>query len=350
VILVCGGIADTVTELVCARLEERGYPYRFLDLGRFPAGYRLSWHWHDGHPEGTIATADWRLDLADVTAVYVRYLGAEGRVPPEGLTTESAAAIFVECDAGLAALLEHLPGMVVNRLAGGMSNHSKPLQALLVRRCGLLTPPTLVTTDPATALDFFAEWDGAIVYKSVSGIRSIVRRVEERQLARLPLLRHGPAQFQALIPGDDVRVHTIGDQVIATRIRSEAIDYRYGRREGHAVEMEPTLLPADVESSCRRLASELDLLLAGIDLKVTPDGEYYCFEVNPSPGFLFYEQGTGQPISTALADLLHHGATRPHHAQEDAYVPIPSQAPLPHPRAAPGRSVPARSEAVATHG
>jgi glutathione synthase/RimK-type ligase-like ATP-grasp enzyme len=350
VILVCGGIADTVTELVCARLEERGYPYRLLDLGRYPAGYRLSWRWHDGHPEGTIATADWRLDLADVTAVYVRYLGAEGRVLPEGLTTESAAAIFVECDAGLAALLEHLPGMVVNRLAGGMSNHSKPLQALLVRRCGLLTPPTLVTTDPATALDFFAEWDGAIVYKSVSGIRSIVRRVEEQQLARLPLLRHGPAQFQALIPGDDVRVHTIGDQVIATRIRSEAIDYRYGRREGHAVEMEPALLPADVESSCRRLASELDLLLAGIDLKVTPDGEYYCFEVNPSPGFLFYEQGTGQPISTALADLLHHGGSRPHHAQEDAYEPISGHAPLPHPRAASGRSVPARSEAVATHG
>jgi glutathione synthase/RimK-type ligase-like ATP-grasp enzyme len=350
VILVCGGIADTVTELVCARLEERGYPYRLLDLGRYPAGYRLSWRWHDGHPEGTIATADWRLDLADVTAVYVRYLGAEGRVPPAGLTTESAAAIFVECDAGLAALLEHLPGMVVNRLAGGMSNHSKPLQALLVRRCGLLTPPTLVTTDPATALDFFAEWDGAIVYKSVSGIRSIVRRVEERHLARLPLLRHGPAQFQALIPGDDVRVHTIGDQVIATRIRSEAIDYRYGRREGHAVEMEPAILPADVESSCRRLASELDLLLAGIDLKVTPDGEYYCFEVNPSPGFLFYEQGTGQPISTALADLLHHGGSRPHHAQEDAYEPISSQAPLPHPRTAAGRSLPARSEAIATHG
>ena len=50
-ILVCGGIADTVTELVCARLDERGYPYRFLDFGRYPAGYRLSWHWLAGHPD-----------------------------------------------------------------------------------------------------------------------------------------------------------------------------------------------------------------------------------------------------------------------------------------------------------
>ena len=51
------------------------------------------------------------------------------------------------------------------------------------------------------------------------------------------------------------------------------------------------------------------MLFTGIDLKETPDGEYYCFEVNPSPGFLFYEQGTGQPISKALADLLHQGAS-----------------------------------------
>ena len=35
-----------------------------------------------------------------------------------------------------------------------------------------------------------------------------------------------------------------------------------------------------------------------------PDGEYVCFEVNPCPGFIYYERHTGQPISAALADLL----------------------------------------------
>ena len=75
--------------------------------------------------------------------------------------------------------------------------------------------------------------------------------------------------------------------------------------------MEPATLPPTVAEACLRLARRLDLLLAGIDLKETPDGEYYCFEVNPSPGFLYYEQYTGQPISTALADLLQHGL-KPH--------------------------------------
>ena len=36
-ILVAGGIADKVTELVCSRLDACGYPYRLFDLARYPA-------------------------------------------------------------------------------------------------------------------------------------------------------------------------------------------------------------------------------------------------------------------------------------------------------------------------
>jgi hypothetical protein len=39
-------------------------------------------------------------------------------------------------------------------------------------------------------------------------------------------------------------------------------------------------------------------------LKVTPDDEVYCFEVNPSPAFSYYEGNTGQPISRAVARHL----------------------------------------------
>ena len=43
---------------------------------------------------------------------------------------------------------------------------------------------------------------------------------------------------------------------------------------------------------------------AGIDLRITPDGETYCFEVNPSPAYSAFEEATGQPISLALARYL----------------------------------------------
>ncbi|MEN3334057.1 MAG: hypothetical protein V7641_3422 [Blastocatellia bacterium] len=306
-ILVCGGLADSVTELVCARLEDCGYPYRLLDLGIYPAGFEIKWHWQSSGPSGYIAGPDWQLDLDELTGVYIRYLGLEGRVPPPNIAPESAPAMYSEYDTGLAALLEDLACPVVNRFGGGTSNNSKAYQALLVRQCGLLTPPTLVTNNPEAAHRFYEECHGEVIYKSLSGVRSVVRRMEAEQLARLSLLRHGPAQFQAFIPGENVRVHTVGDQLFATRVYSEAVDYRYASREGHTVEMEPTVLPSAVTTACLRLARQLDLLLTGIDLKETPAGDYYCFEVNPSPGFLYYEQGSGQPISTALADLLHHG-------------------------------------------
>ena len=38
-ILVCGGLADSVTELVCAQLKQLDYPFRLLDLARYPDGY-----------------------------------------------------------------------------------------------------------------------------------------------------------------------------------------------------------------------------------------------------------------------------------------------------------------------
>jgi glutathione synthase/RimK-type ligase-like ATP-grasp enzyme len=304
-ILVCGGLADKVTELVCARLLDCGYRYRLLDLGSYPGGFELKWRWQEAGPDGYIAGSDWRLELDELTGVYARFLGPEGRTPPPGVAPADVPTMYFEYDSGLTALLEDLPCAVVNRLAGAMSNNSKPYQALLVRECGLLTPPTLVTNDPEAALRFYDECRGEVIYKSLSGIRSIVRRVEADQLARLPLLRHGPAQFQAFIPGENVRVHTVGDELFATRVHSDAVDYRYASRDGHSVEMEPATLPPAIAESCIRLARRLDLLLAGIDLKEDPDGNYYCFEINPCPGFLYYEQYTGQPISTALANLLH---------------------------------------------
>ena len=55
---------------------------------------------------------------------------------------------------------------------------------------------------------------------------------------------------------------------------------------------------------CRRLAAGVNLPVAGIDLRVTAKGEWYCFEVNPSPGFTYYQDATGQPIAEAIAQFL----------------------------------------------
>jgi len=303
-IVVCGSLADPVTELVCARLQSCGDDFRLIELAHFPERYRLAWRATGEGAEGWISGPGWRLDLGEISGVYVRFLGPEDRPTPSGVDASAASALRSEADLALMALLEALPCPVVNRVSGGVSNNSKPYQALLISRGSRLrAPPTLVTSDPAAVRAFQAE-HGALIYKSASGIRSIVRRLGPEQLERLEHLRDGPAHLQAFIPGRNIRAHTVGDRVFATRIDSEAVDYRYAHLDGADATLEPTKLPAAIEAACLQLAEDLDLLFAGIDLKETPDGEFYCFEVNPCPGFLYYERQTQQPISTALAELL----------------------------------------------
>jgi glutathione synthase/RimK-type ligase-like ATP-grasp enzyme len=185
-----------------------------------------------------------------------------------------------------------------------MSNRSKPFQALQIRKSGFLIPETLVTNDPAVAKQFFDEHQGKVIFKSISGAKSIVRELSPEYLKRLPLLWHGPTQFQALITGDDIRVHVVGDRCFATRIRSASVDYRFAWQQRIRFEMEPVALSEDASARCIQLSRKLGLTFSGIDLKESPTGEYYCLEVNAAPGLSFYESRTHQPIGAALGEFL----------------------------------------------
>ncbi len=135
-------------------------------------------------------------------------------------------------------------------------------------------------------------------------MRSIVHALSKDDAARLDLIRWCPVQFQALVPGTDVRVHVVGGEVHATEIVSDTLDYRYARQSGGSAELRAVELTSDTAGKCVALTRGLGLAFAGIDLKITPDGEAFCFEVNPCPAFSYYEANTGQPIARAVARYL----------------------------------------------
>jgi glutathione synthase/RimK-type ligase-like ATP-grasp enzyme len=181
------------------------------------------------------------------------------------------------------------------------SNGSKPFQAQLIARHGFRVLETLVTNEPVEVIDF-ARAHGRLIYKSVSGIRSIVRELDVA--ADLDRIRGLATQFQALIDGDDVRVHVVGDDVFATAVHTEAVDYRYAARDGREVEHHAVQLDAETAARCVALARALDLPLCGIDLRRTTSGDYVCFEVNPMPAFSYYQGLTGQPIARSVVSAL----------------------------------------------
>jgi glutathione synthase/RimK-type ligase-like ATP-grasp enzyme len=189
------------------------------------------------------------------------------------------------------------------------SNFSKPFQAQLIAEHGFAVPETLVTNDPDLVRAFVAE-HGRAIFKSISSERSIVSVLDDDDLARLDAIRWCPVQFQAFVEGTDVRVHTVGGEVFATAISSDATDYRYATRQtGDAATMEACELERELADRCLALAAGLGLDLAGIDLRITPAGEAVCFEVNPSPVYSYYEAHTGQPMAAAIACYLAGGGS-----------------------------------------
>jgi glutathione synthase/RimK-type ligase-like ATP-grasp enzyme len=261
------------------------------------------------------------IALEAVTGVYLRPYDVRQLPALESLGP--GASIWrhtVELDDALQAWAEVTPALVVNRPSAMASNGSKPYQSTLIRAAGFDVPDTLVTTDPATALAF-RDRHGSVIYKSVSGVRSIVSRLDVGHLERIDDIANCPTQFQEYIAGTDWRVHIVGDDVFASEILCDSDDYRYAGRTGGVAQIRAGTLQPELATQCRRLASALGLHVAGIDLRRTDGGRWVCFEVNPSPGFTFYQEETGQPIAEAIARLLAAGRSPPIEVGERQRLP-----------------------------
>ncbi len=300
--LLWGPAADPPLQAVYRDLRQMGLPVFFLDQ---QAVLDTQMNWTVGTDiTGWIRSNGQRLNLEQVTGVYLRpydsrQLAAIAQAGPDSpewhhaLTLENALMDWAEITSAL----------VLNRPSAMESNHSKPYQAEQIRHSGFRVPETLITNHPQAAQAFW-QLHGDVIYKSISGVRSQVSRLKPEHSARLDHLTWCPTQFQQYVPGQDYRVHVVGKHIFACEISSGADDYRYSVDLSESPILRPGYLPLNIQKRCQALALSLNLPLAGIDLRQTPQNEWYCFEVNPSPGFTYYQDATNHPISWAIAQLL----------------------------------------------
>jgi glutathione synthase/RimK-type ligase-like ATP-grasp enzyme len=242
--------------------------------------------------EHTLSFDGQALPLSEIEAAYLRpYDLRHYELAPPG---NRRAALVHHLMADWA---EQSAGTIVNRPSAEATNHSKLVQAPHARACGFATPASIVTNDREELLAFHAS-HGKVVIKSLSSVRSVVRELSPARLVG-GKGGIGPVFAQRRIDGRTLRVHVVGERTFACEIASAGVDYRYAPSA-----MAPTALAEDLARRCVALTRRLGLLIAGIDLIVTPAGECYFLEANPNPGFSAFDPGQARSIAVALARLL----------------------------------------------
>jgi hypothetical protein len=304
VILLCGIPSEEPLARVAEALSARHAPYAIFNQRAF-AEADVAVEIDGDTAGGTLRLGGQRFALDGITGAYTRLM--DDRLLPELAAEPPGSPMRAHCRAlhdELGGWLEVTPATVVNRAAAMATNFSKPYQIQLIRAGGFAIPETLVTNDPELVLEFRCR-HSRVIYKSTSSERSVVRELDEAALARLELIRWCPVQFQELVQGTDVRVHVIGQEVFATRIRCTSTDYRYASADsGTPPVLGAMTLPDELAARCVSLTRRLGLEFGGADLRLADDGRAVCFEVNPSPAFSYYEERAGQPIAAAVARHL----------------------------------------------
>jgi hypothetical protein len=200
------------------------------------------------------------------------------------------------------AVIRH-PNIVIP--AVGCRNWSKPMQAAQMLAIDNDNDSLPVRPVPSRLTNMPPARTDAQIVKSISAVHSVVVATSHSALGWCDSgvrLAH-PVQVQPRLLGVNIRVHVIGESVFACTIVTDAIDYRYGSEPI----MNPIELPVGVKTWCIEKTRYEGLRFSGIDLLRDRDGTYFCFEINPMPGYEYYERrafSDTRPISGALAREL----------------------------------------------
>jgi glutathione synthase/RimK-type ligase-like ATP-grasp enzyme len=298
-ILLWGLMEDAPMSATRAALEELGADVFFLDHGKiFDTDIEFSYTAERGM-QCLIRSEGRTLDLDDVNVAYIRPCNFRDYPEMQGVPfndpTAIRAALF---EVQLFAFLDASDKLVLNKTSPSSTNNSKPYQLELIRQAGFKIPETFISNDEEEVTHFL-ELNPDSVFKSISSVRSIVHQVSASHMEHIEDVAWCPTLFQKVVPGINYRVHVINDKLYALAITSDKLDYRYGNSS-----MVQQKLPPDVASKCLALNKILGLHFSGIDLMHTPDDEWYCFEVNPSPAYTYFQSHSGLPLSQALARYI----------------------------------------------
>lgn len=316
-ILIVSHPEDYHTRVVMDELHRLGAEVKLLDLSLFPMKARITFAYPNASPPlFAFQTLEGEtIDFSTCRAAWWRR--------PQGFMVDSRLSqpghigfAFNEALEAFTGLWHALNVFWVNNPARDEVAHKKTYQLAVAQQVGLHIPETLVTNDPEQARAFAARHrPQPIVYKTFSATEQLWREtrvLQDGETRMLDAVQYAPVIFQEYVPGVDIRVTIVGDQLFAAEIDISQGQYPVDfRMNMSAAKITATELPAEIAQGLSQLMASLGIVYGAADLRRTPDGQYIFLEVNPAGQWLFVEEHTRQPISRALAELLanHDGAS-----------------------------------------
>lgn len=292
---------------IADRLDERGVTAAIIETDGLPAGGGMNWRPHPSGADFIINDRTGRpISPGELELAWWRRLTGDP-ILPERLSDPAARDLVArDVRSTLAGgFMTTFRGRWVSDPERTRAAEHKLVQLQAAAQCGLRLPATLVSQHPEEIRRFCAAHPDGVVVKTVAGTPMtplLAGTATPEMLADDEALALSPAIWQELVPGTrHLRVCVFGDKVLAARLTSDRLDWRYPLDAAcEAVEIDPSL-----GAALRRHLDALGLRMGIFDLKEAQDGgEAVFLEVNPQGQFLFLEGMCGLPLTDAFTDFL----------------------------------------------
>lgn len=325
-VLVLAQELDRTADGVIQGLADVGEAVTRVDLSWFPQRLVLDAEFRNGAWSGCLRTEHHEVDLASITAIWVRSPSLFRM--PEGMSVVEADYARREAKLGMTGVLLALPDVLwVNRPDFAATAAYKPLQYSVGARCGLHVPRTLITNS-AAAVSCFAEssvpgvvckpLSTNLIFEDHTYKMGYTRRLDAADLADLAGIEVTAHQLQDWAPKlRECRAVMVGEELFAVAIHagSEAsfVDWR---ADIASLSFEVIDLPDPVVQGLRAFMAELGLVYGAFDLVIGPHPHdsgreiVSLLECNPGGQYGFLEGKAGVPITDSLVKLLAGGGCR----------------------------------------
>lgn len=210
-----------------------------------------------------VALIDEILESTRKTGIYFRACGSLN------IDVNQSQQILSDC-------LQNYQGKVVHRSVDMSRNFSKPWQLTTIpgdNKNIVRVPQTRIGTSQSKDKFLYPQ-----IGKSISSVRSTVAKMDDRFPA------HGFGMTQQFLTGQNIRVHCFQGNVFSWEIQSNNVDYRVDP----GTELKEFALPENIQAWCINATKREELDFSGIDL-IRVEDKWFCFEINPTPGYHYYE-------------------------------------------------------------